>query len=471
MRAILSVIFGLFAFASVLPAQDADSTSKSISFQAFLNQVQIHHPMAAQANLQRQFGEASVLRARGAFDPVVYTDYQQKMFNDSEYYQLLDGGLKVPTWFGLEFKGGYEQTEGVYLNPEHNTPTGGLLYAGVSLPIGQGLFIDQRRAGLRMAQIYRESTEAIRLEMLNDLLYEAGSAYWEWFAAYHTVQVFENTLDLAIERLEAVKVSARIGELPAIDTVEAGIQVQNLQLSLQQAQLDYRNARELLAVYLWADGMVPLELEETTFPAPLVEVPATEVDPDLLNELNTLVENHPILRQYRYKLDELRIDQRWKREQLKPELNLQYNFLNEALFGETWGTFSPNNYKVGLEFKMPLLLRRERGNLQITNLKIQETELELSNKSAFLFFKAVAALNTWELSKQQVDLYTQTVNDLNRLLNGERQLFDLGESSLFLVNTREINYVNAQVRLIGLLAKNRKASMESSFALGILAGF
>lgn len=437
---------------------------------AYLQQVQTQHPMAVQAALQRQIGDAAVLSARGAFDPAAYTNYNRKHFKATDYYSLLDGGLKMPTWFGLEAKAGYEQTQGIYLNPEQNTPTGGLIYAGLTMPLGQGLFIDQRRAGLRMAQVFQESTRATQLSMLNDLLFEAGYAYWKWFLAYHSVQVFENTLELANERLEAVKQSARIGELPAIDTVEAGIQVQNLQLNLQQAQLEYQNARELIAVFLWENGQIPLELDENTSPPPLDEVFPAEIDPVLLSNFSAILGAHPELQRYRFKIDELEIDQRWKREQLKPTLNLTYNLLNEPIFGETWGTFSPNNYKLGVEFNMPLFLRRERGNLQLSNLKIQETELELTNKNAQLAYKAIAALNTWQQSAQQLNLYAQTVQDLGRLLEGERQLFQVGESSLFLVNAREISFVNAQVKYIELLSKNQSAGLETSYALGILAG-
>ncbi len=443
-------------------------TTQLLSFEDFMLRVKTHHPMAVQAGLQREKGNASVLQARGAFDPKAFADVAQKYYDDKQYYSIVDGGLKVPTWFGLELKGGYEQNRGVFLNPENTVPGAGLWYAGLSLPIGQGLFIDERRAELRQAQLYRESTQAIRDAMLNDLLYMAGKTYWDWFMAYNNLRVYEDAYELALQRFNAVRQSTFLGDRPDIDTLEAGIQVQNRQLGLQQAQLDFANTSALLSVYLWDEGVIPLEVAEGTLPQTSTAVQALPVEPQMVMAMDSLLAQHPELVQYRYKVDQLEIERSWKQEQLKPTLNLNYNALTEAVQDNPLAEYSPSNYKWGLTFSMPILLRKERGALRLADLKIQETELDIANKTASLGYKAVASLNEWSNTADQVALYTQTVRDYNGLLNGERQMFNAGESSLFMVNSRELGYINAQLKLIELLAKNRKASLGASYALGVL---
>jgi hypothetical protein len=76
-----------------------------------------NHPLAKQARLETKFGEKAILSAQGGFDPKAYTQSLQKNFNSTAYYNLLNAGLKVPTWYGLEFKGGFESNQGSYLNP------------------------------------------------------------------------------------------------------------------------------------------------------------------------------------------------------------------------------------------------------------------------------------------------------------------------------------------------------------------
>ena len=219
-------------------AQTAQRTSEKLSLDRFFEIVISEHPIARQGKLRLATGDAEIQKSRGAFDPKIQGDVGQKYFDGKQYYSLIDGGLKIPTWFGIELGAGHDVNEGVFLNPENNVPDLGLWHAGISIPVGQGLFIDQRRADLRKAQIFQESTEAEQQAMMNELIYNAGKAYWEWYMAYGLVDVYEYALNASIARFEGVKRSAELGERPEIDTLEAGIQVQNRRLLFEQSQLN-----------------------------------------------------------------------------------------------------------------------------------------------------------------------------------------------------------------------------------------
>ncbi len=457
----------LLAFLPTCLSAQSDSI-RVLAFDAFMAMVRAYHPLAKQADLQILKGEAAVLQAKGAFDPYAFTGIDQKYFKNDQYYSLLDGGVKIPTRLGLELKAGYEQNQGIYRNPENNTPDGGLWYAGISLPLGQGLFIDQRRAALRQAQLYQRSTIAERQILLNELFYEAGKSYWDWCFAFNILGVFENALALAQQRFDAVRQGALLGDRPAVDTVEAGIHLQNRMVSLQQARLELANAAAKLSVFLWTDTSLPLELAANTKPVSLDPQSAQIVDPDFYTQLENLSINHPELQQYRYKLDQLGVEKRWKQEQLKPRLNLNYYPISEPVNGDPLAAYSVNNYKWGLEFSMPIFLRKARGSLRLAELKIQEAQFELFTKNATFSYKLIAALNEWDSTQEQAEGYAKIVQDYGILLNAERQLFSLGESSLFLVNAREVGYISAQVKLLELLAKNRKASLAAKYALGAL---
>lgn len=439
-----------------------------LSFEDYTAIVRQHHPMAVQSELIRKKGDATVQMARGGFDPKIGTDISQKYFKGDQYYSLIDAGLKVPTWFGVEAYAGYEQNGGVYLNPENSTSGGGLVYAGVSLPVGRGLFIDERRAELRRAQIYQKSTTVEQRLMMNELLYEAGKAYWNWFEKYQVLRVYEDALGLAEFRLNAVKQQASLGDRPAIDTLEAGIQLQNRQLALQQAQLEFRNASAMLGVFLWQNGQIPLELEETTIPVDKSTVQLKTTEGLLLDRIDSLVAYHPYLQQYRFKIDQLKIDKRLKVEGLKPQLDLKYNALSQVVGSSPFSDLSINNYQWGLQFSMPIPLRKERGALKLAKLKIQNAELDVVDTKAQIDYKITAAINEWNTTREQTALYQRTVSDYLGLLEGEREKFVAGESSLFMVNSRELGYINAQIKYLELLTKNRKAELTTNYSLGIL---
>jgi outer membrane protein TolC len=439
--------------------------------------VRQHHPVALQSELQPEFGEATLRMARGSFDPKAFGDLNQKYFDGTNYFSLLDAGLKVPTWFGIELKSGFEQNQGSYLNPENRNPDSGLWYAGISLPLGQGLFIDERRAELRKAKLFNEGSEIQRQFMMNELVYDASKAYWSWFNTFHSNRVMEEAIELAQVRFQAVVRSAELGDRPFIDTLEASIQLQLRQQQLLQAQLDLQNTRALLEVFLWADGIIPLELEETTIPEQAIEaliisetnLPRIAPNGELINfnEMDSLLVSHPAMLLGNLKIETLEVEARLKRELLKPSLDLQYNALSQPIGGDPLAAYSVNNYKWGVHFAMPIFLRKERGSLALAELKINESQLDLELKRAELKFKATTALNTWQNTRAQFLVFFRTSNDFRLLLEAEQQLFFGGESSLFMVNARETAFINAQLKVLEIMEKNKKALAEVNYTFAI----
>lgn len=455
---VLIILSGLISFSQ------SDSI-KLFEFEDFIKIVKTNHPLAVQAELQVQKGEAFLQKSRGLFDPQLYYNIQQKYYNQQQYYSLLDGGIKIPTWFGIELKGGMSQNNGYYLNPQNNNPAGGLLYAGITVSVGKRLFIDERRSELKKAQVYVDITDNDRKIMLNNLMFSAGKAYWEWFKAYNTLNVYEDAYELAKQRLEAVQQSAELGDRPHIDTLEAGIQVQNRLLNLQQAQLNFLNAKAMLEVFLWADGLIPLELEQSTVPFHREQVEIYSLIGDRM-DMDSVSHYHPKLQQYQFKIQQLEIQQKWMKEQLKPQFDVNYQPITSAVGGVS--EYSMSNFKWGVSFNMPIFLRKERAQLELTNINMQEMGLNALQTKANVNYEVNAAFNEWNTTKEQVLLYTNTVRDYERLFKGEQQLFSIGESSLFMVNSRELSYINAQLKLIELVTKNNQAGLKIKYAMGNL---
>ena len=136
-----------------------------------------------------------------------------------------------------------------------------------------------------------------------------------------------------------------------------------------------------------------------------------------------------------------------KANMLLPKIDLGYSYLTQP------NPTIPNNsdnYKVGVDFYFPLFLRKERGSLKIAQFKIQESEFTRDLEKVQLTNKISAQkIEIQSLSKQQ-KLINKLVTDYATMLQSEERLFTLGESSLFLINTRENNLVSAQLSQIAL---------------------
>ena len=198
-------------------------TADTLSFETYLEWVKAYHPISAQADIVLTMGDMEVRTARGNFDPLLFGNLDKKSYDEKTYYEKREAGISIPTWAGIELNGAFEQNSGQYLNPENSVPSGGLFSAGASVNLGQGLILDDRRAGLRKAQIYQQSTESERKNLLNELYLQASSAYWNWSLAHANKALQAEGVALARTRFEAVKISYEQGDFPAIATFEQRI--------------------------------------------------------------------------------------------------------------------------------------------------------------------------------------------------------------------------------------------------------
>ena len=452
----------------VSAGQHAKAQETVLRFVDYINYVKTNHPISAQAEITARIGELFVLESRGAFDPELYTDLGQKEFEGSRYYRIFDGGIRIPTWYGIEFYSGIEQANGDYLSAQYTLPDNGLTYSGVSLKLGKGLIMDQRRAMLKTAQLGQISTEQERKIILNNLLLDASKAYFQWQLAAIKKEIQLEGLELAQVRLQAVKQNALLGDIPYIDTLEASIQLQNRQMLIAEAELAELNAKAFVSTFLWANYVVPVELAESIAPQKDLDYPLNIFNDYLRNEIDSLIPNHPEAIKANLKVEEYDIQRKLKLESMKPEFNVKYNLLNKPFVDNFASNYTLDDYNWGLEFKMPIFLRSGRGGLQIAKLKLQDAELDYSFKLQHLNVKSQQAVNEFQTTSNQLSIYTKTVVDLSQLLTGEQRKFDNGESSLFLVNSRESSYINGRIKLAELEIKNIFALLKISHSLGNL---
>jgi outer membrane protein TolC len=430
-----------------------------------------YHPVIRQADLLPEHARFRLLAARGLFDPALNSVLDRKEFEGSHYFTVWNNELRVPTWFGFDLKAGYEFNNGQLLNPQNTVPDQGLFYVGISVPIGQGMVIDQRRAILRQAQIFTEIAEYERIILLNNTLLQISFEYWNWMYQHYRYRLYTRGYDLALERYGIVTERVAFGDLAPIDTVEASIEVQMRRQNMNQSRIDYVNSMLMLSNHLWGENNVPLEISDLFVPD--MTLLDSVIDLKQIEKIIELSqEQHPLLQTYRRKLMQFDIERRYKADLLKPQLRIEFNALQHPLsFNEEGVNINrfENNYKIGASFNYPLLLRRQRGELKIVRLYIQETELELQQKSREVSNKIRAAYN--ELSNYRLLVNTQNNMVINYtiLRDGEETRFRNGESSLFLINIRERQLIDSEIKFYELTSKLSFAKSKLTWEAGTLS--
>jgi outer membrane protein TolC len=454
----------IIGFVLLISSYSFAQSQEVLNYPEFMNWVRSNHPLTKQADLYLELGQQELRRARGGFDPFIYGDVNEKEYNSIRYYNRTEGGISIPTMAGIEFNGFYEQNSGVYLNPESNVPQQGLLGAGAVFNLGQGLFIDSRRAALRKAQLYVESSSVERIQMLNNLFVEANRAYWNWAAFYKNREVLEEGVRLAEIRLEGIKDSYILGDLPAIDTVEAYTQVLNRKYRLEAVNFDYYNALQQLNVFLWDDSEKPFYLSETIVPQDINEEFLLNIHPE---NLWIALENHPEKLLLDFNIADLEIERRLRADQLKPSIKLKYNVLAPTFDQFQYVPLFENNYTFGISFRSPLFLRRERGALGLTKARIDMRQYDRDLRVVRLEANLRRDIAQFENLKNQYSIFSANVVNLERLLEGEIVRFEIGESSLFLINAREVSLIESRLILNDLAAKRNISYAKMLNAAGL----
>jgi outer membrane protein TolC len=431
---------------------------KELNYNEFLGYVKKHHPLVKSANLEINQAQANLMMARGGFDPKIEADFDQKQFKGKEYYSVFNSSFKIPTWYGIEVKAGFDNSEGIYLNPENTLPNQGLTSLGVTIPIGQGLLINQRMADLRKAKIQIQLSQADRKLQAIEVLYNASLAYFNWKRNYSEVQLYKNYLKNAETRYKGILSLIKNGDKPAIDSVEAGIVLKTRQWNLEDSGLKLAKAKLELSNYLWLDNNFPLELQDDVFPENKLDQTINETlkTNELLAE-NISIENHPKINSLENKLAILEVDRKLKANSLLPKMDVGYHYLSEPNY---WNDTNFNNYKIGVNFKFPLFLRKERGSLQLAKFKIQDTQLSLNFERLQLKNKINAQQTELESITKQRKIISELVKDNSQMLQSEERLFSMGESSIFLLNSRENNLVSIQLTELGLENRFLNSNVE-----------
>lgn len=451
----------------ILPAQD---TLRVFTEEDFLTVVRNNHPVAKQAGLLVDLARAGLLSVRGNFDPVLAFNNDRKTFDGKNYYNYTNAEVVIPTWFGVELYGGLENNFGDNTNRE--ITLGQSSYAGISIPLLKDLVLDKRRAALQQGKLFTQQSEFERRTIINDLFFDAYKAYWNWAKDYQVLQVLDTTIALNEARYRLVRISFEQGDRAAIDTSEALAQLQNFQQLREDAWLKYRKSALDLSVYLWRPDNKPAYLSENIIPDTLWS--KQQLAMYKIASLDTMLAgaavNHPKLRQIDFKLQTLEVERRLKFQSLLPKLDLKYNFLQQGYnVGNAFkNNILENNYKFGVSAVIPIPNRSGIGDYKAARIKLKSTELDRNFTELTIENKVRFHYNEVLNLQKQVRIYEAALDNYRKLYNAELLKFSFGETTLFLLNTRETKVMEAEQKLLELKTKFYQAFAALNWATGLL---
>jgi outer membrane protein len=420
--------------------------------------VEQNHPKLRGADTQRRIASAKRLEKQGAFDPVFSIGSDYYRFNSTTTRgklaetALSDALVEFQTRYGVKVTAGTRYNLGRVKSPFSSTGDSGEYFVEFKVPLLRGARINEKSAMERQA-ILGEPLADTDFEVTRlDLILKAANSYWDWVGSKRKLDVARSLLALAEIRATAVKDRVKAGDLPQIDAVEADLEVQRRQGNLVKADRDLQKAGFKLSLSLWApDGQQALSPLPEQVPDVFAE-PALFTDTQAIEGQKFALERRPELRALLLNRQITQVDLELAKNQRQPGIDLTFSPGRDTGFGAIG-----NTVKAGVTFTLPLRQRTADGRIGVAALKLEKVELDTLNERQRItteVFDAVSAINT---SYERYRAAEQEVELAKKLEEGERIKFQLGDSTLFLVNQRERATAEAKVKLIEIQAEYEQA--------------
>ncbi|HET9714326.1 MAG TPA: TolC family protein [Pyrinomonadaceae bacterium] len=186
-------------------------------------------------------------------------------------------------------------------------------------PLLRGLKIDNSRRQIEIAKKNLSLSDAQFRQRAIDTITNVQRAYWDLVFALRSLQVQRDAVSVARTQLEHNKRLVNEGQLAPIDIVAAEAQIstyeQNVFSTIEEVSRTENNLKNLIAenqkAAIWAESLVPTD--PVDLKAPVVSLP---------DALKTAMENRPELQQSNLAGEINAINQRYFKDQTKPDVDL-----------------------------------------------------------------------------------------------------------------------------------------------------
>ena len=465
--------------ASSSSTEPTASSSTPLLWPEVLESVERAHPTLAAAVADVDAAAGDLLAAEGIFDPSV----SLKAEASTSYYQNATGDAAIavltPAW-GTRLEGGYRFGVGdfpTYYGAK-KTNDYGEARAQLTTPLLRDGPTDARRAGIERLQLEQtQRREQLRLTRL-DLQRAAAQAYWDWVAAGARLDVADEVLQLALDRNDQLDRRARVGDVPTFEVIDNTRLIASRRNRVIAARRALERTALSLAIYLRDDDGRPAPPARTRLPSLSAAVSSSSSSPLSPEDLReAALSSRPELRRSRLLLQQLAVDVALADNQMLPALGVSAGVSQD--FGPTsppksssssvWNpspeTRALPELRVGLGFELPVLLRSARGRQQAAAAATTRARATLALQNDRIALEVDDGVQAVAAAEERLATTATEVDAAVTVAAGERQRFEAGDSTLLLVNLREVAVADAELAAVDAAVDVGRAALALQFVV------
>lgn len=436
----------IIGFLIVMPAF-AEPRISPLTLDAVYTNLEKTFPVIILSMREIRKAEFDILSAQGAFDLAL----KGSATNNTGYYDSnrLDANLEKPTsiW-GTSFFAGYRYSSGDFPDyyGERRTNASGEIRFGGRIPLWRDRSIDQNRLELKQSELNRDIADNLLTEQKLSVYREAAAGYYNWIAAGRRLKIVEDLLSIAETRNDQIKKRVKLGDIPAIEEKEntRAILARKEQITAAERLLK-KSALYLSLYYRTGDGKMILpgdgELPEAFSP----EVPL--VPGSFEKDMVYTLENRPELKKTLAEIEVEKNALAFHENQRVPQLDLVLRGSRDIQNGTSFRR-DPWEGDFSLVFNIPLQTRKQDGKIGGTEQKIEILKTKLAFQKDKIRVESGDALIALENALKRIEIIREEVVVAQNLAKAEKSRFDLGDSTLLIVNLREQAAAEVALRLV-----------------------
>ena len=418
-------------------------------FTDFIGIVKANHPQILRAKLDRDITISRRLEAQGRFDPSINSLNLVNRFNSSsDIGQEKDvftssSSLDFLTGYGARIGLGANFAQGDISTPISPTGDTGEYFVRLYVPLMRDAIYNSANIAEQKAKINEIIADYIYYQAQLSLLEKASQVYYKWLASKTVFDIEADILKLLEEQVDLVHKQVDLGNLAALNTVEAEREFQNRKTKVITANRAFERESIDLTRFLWTND------QDTYNTLRLNNSPEfnDELSPLSIDEIEAAksfaLSHRPEFEAIKLNSDIATLERKFAKNQALPQLDALVNAGIET--GED--SIGPT-LAAGLNLSLPLRVRtarakRQQAEYRLEQLDIQQKQLKLDifmdieNSASIVnnnYDKYIAAKENFELSQ--------------KLEQGEIDRFELGDGTLFLVIRRQRSRVEANIEMI-----------------------
>lgn len=437
-----------------------------LTLEAVLDAAVQSFPSRLAAEQRQAAAEGEQLTAEGGFDLILKAQGRWSAIGLYENRNV-DVSLEQPTGlWGTTFFGGWRRGIGDYAvyDGKMQTATDGEVRAGFNIPLWRNGPIDRRRASLAQAELGRLIASHDYDAVLLDIQRVAAQRYWDWVFAGRRLAIAEELLGIAQRRDQGVRDRIDTGDAPAIEGTDNRRTILERQERVVAARRLLEQAGIQLSLY-WRDEngdplLPPLDRLPASFPQP-----KTPFSGDLKQAIADAARQRPELRRIAEQRKQAEIERDFAENQTAPGIDV--SLLGAQDFGSSKSSLNRQELYAGINLDLPLQRRVARGRAQSAEANLQRLMVDYRLAEDRVGAEVRDSISALHAAQQRIAIAREQRAMALQLEAGERARLELGDSSLLLVNLRELASGDAAITEADALATFFKSEADYRAAMGL----